>query len=300
MSNNKNNQDYYKQQDAGSRFATNMTEEDVDPRYAKYNGFSSRKEAILATIQNYLGNCKTMLLSSLSHLRAPSTIIVILFLVALYIILGVTGNVDYAFSIRSESIREMNIKLDIIVNALLGFFYGPATSCISSILCTLVKMVVSENNFFGGYLLLSAFSGFLHGWILYRHKTMWFGTRFRGFFSDLLAKCVITRLVVAIIINVLLKGIIYKISIGLPLSEYILYYNYSNVPLTSFSDFIEVFIAGFLVDTFVIYFAMIVINFIASKAFPVQYAQPELFIDENGAIINLEEEIPQDDNYPHD
>lgn len=289
----KNNNNYqYEEHAASSRFANDTQGPNYDPRYAKYNGFSSRREAILASLQNYFGNCKTMLISSISHMISPSTIIVILFLVALYIILGVTGNVDYAFSIRSEGIREMNIKLDIIVNALLGFFYGPATSCISSILCTLVKMAVSGDSVFGGYVLLAGFSGFLHGWILYRHKTMWFGTRFRGFFSYLLVKCIITRLVVSIIINVLLKGIIYKISIGLPLSEYILYYNYSNVALTSFSDFTEVFVAGFIVDTFVIYFAMIVINFIASKAFPVQYAQPELLIDENGALINLEEEIP--------
>lgn len=289
MSNN--NQDFYKEQAAGSRFANNISENDIDPKYAKYNGFSSRKEVVFATIQNYLGNCKTMLLSSLSHMRAPSTIIIIIFLVALYIILGVTGTVEFSFSI-SENIREIKISLDIIVNALLGFFYGPATSCISVTLCCLVKMVVSpEDDFFIGYVILAAIAGFLHGWILYRHKTMWFGTRFRGFFSDLLAKCVVTRFVVSVIVNVLLKAIIYRIFINIPVYTSILHYKYSNVPLESFSDFVEVFIAGFIVDTFVIYFAMIIVNFIASKAFPVQYAQPELFIDENGALINLEEEI---------
>ena len=53
----------------------------------------------------------------------------------------------------------------------------------------------------------------------------------------------------------------------------------------------EVFIAGFIVDTLVIYITLVVVNFVASKAFPVQYAQPELVIDENGALINLEEEF---------
>lgn len=291
-----NNKEHYNEQAAGSRFAANMTEKDIDPRYARYNGFSSRKEVILEMLQNYLGNCKTMLLSSFSHLRAPSTIIVIIFLVALYIILGVTGHLEFSFAI-SEDIREIKISLDIIVNALLGFFFGPVTSCISVTLCCLVRMLVSpDNGFFIGYVILASIAGFLHGWILYRHKAMWFGTRFRGFFTDLLSKSIVTRLVVSIVVNVLLKAIIYKIFIGYPIYEYILHYNYSNVPLTSFSEFIEVFVAGFIVDTLVIYITLVVVNFVASKAFPVQYAQPELVIDENGALINLEEEFIEKSN----
>jgi len=286
-----NNKNHYDEQAAGSRFAANTTEKDVDPRYAKYNGFSSRKEAILEMLQNYFGKCKTMLLSSLSHLRSPSTIIVIIFLVALYIILGVTGHMEFSFAI-SEDIREIKISLDIIVNALLGFFFGPVTSCISVTLCCLVRMLVTpDNGFFIGYVILASIAGFLHGWILYRHKAMWFGTRFRGFFTDLLSKSIVTRFVVSVVVNVLLKAIIYKIFIGYPIYEYILHYNYSNVELTSFLEFIEVFIAGFIVDTLVIYITLVVVNFVASKAFPVQYAQPELVIDENGALINLEEEF---------
>ena len=289
-----NNKKHYDEQAAGSKFAANMTENDVDPRYAKYNGFSSRKEVVLEMLQNYFGNCKTMLLSSLSHLRSPSTIIVIIFLVALYIILGVTGHLEFSFAL-SEDIREIKISLDIIVNALLGFFFGPVTSCISVTLCCLVRMLVTPNNaFFVGYVILASIAGFLHGWILYRHKAMWFGTRFRGFFTDLLSKSIVTRLVVSVVVNVLLKAIIYKIFIGYPIYEYILHYNYSNVELTSFSEFMEVFIAGFIVDTLVIYITLVVVNFVASKAFPVQYAQPELIIDENGALINLEEEFMEE------
>lgn len=285
------NKKNYDEQAAGSRFAAGMTEKDIDPRYARYNGFSSRKEVVLEMLQNYFGNCKTMLLSSLSHLRAPSTIIVIIFLVALYIILGVTGHLEFSFAL-SEDIREIKISLDIIVNALLGFFFGPVTSCISVTLCCLVRMLVTpDNGFFIGYVILAAIAGFLHGWILYRHKAMWFGTRFRGFFTDLLSKSIVTRFVVSVVVNVLLKAIIYKIFIGYPIYEYILHYNYSNVELTSFSEFMEVFIAGFIVDTLVIYITLVIVNFVASKAFPVQYAQPELVIDENGALINLEEEF---------
>ncbi|MBE7033899.1 MAG: hypothetical protein E7406_06690 [Ruminococcaceae bacterium] len=286
----KNEKNYYEDQAARSRFAVGMDEEEYDPRYEKYNGFSNRREMIFASIQNYFGNCKTMMSSSIHHLRAPSTIIVIIFLVALYIILGVTGIVGFEFSIN-ENIREMKISLDIIVNALLGFFYGPVTSCISVTLCCLVKMVVSpDNDFFIGYVILAAVAGFLHGWILYRHKTMWFGTRFRGFFTDLLAKTIVTRFMVSIVINVLLKGLILYIAFQYPIYEFILHYKYSEVELVTFSAFVEVFIAGLIVDTLVVFFTLSAVNFLASKAFPVQYAQPELFIDENGALRNLEEE----------
>lgn len=286
----KNEKNYYEDQAASSRFAVGMDEEEYDPRYEKYNGFSSRREMIFASIQNYFGNCKTMMSSSIHHLRAPSTIIVIIFLVALYIILGVAGIVGFEFSIN-ENIREMKISLDIIVNALLGFFYGPVTSCISVTLCCLVKMVVSpDNDFFIGYVILAAVAGFLHGWILYRHKTMWFGTRFRGFFTDLLAKTIVTRFMVSIVINVLLKGLILYIAFQYPIYEFILHYKYSEVELVTFSAFVEVFIAGLIVDTLVVFFTLSAVNFLASKAFPVQYAQPELFIDENGALRNLEEE----------
>lgn len=282
------NNNYYDDQAASSRGASSNYSEE-NPDNSKFDGFSSRREMISAMLFNYWGNCKTMLMSSLNHLRAPSTIIVIVFLVATYIILGVAGIVDFSFSIN-ENIREIKVSLDIIVNALLGFFYGPVTSCISVTLSCLVKMVVSpEDDFFIGYVILAAAAGFLHGWILYRHKTMWFGTRFRGFFTDLLSKCIITRFVVAVIVNILMKAVIYKIFVNIPIYTTILHYKYSKVPLVSFSEFMEVFVAGFIVDTLVVFVALSVVNFLASKAFPVQYAQPSLIIDENGALINLEE-----------
>ena len=153
-------------------------------------------------------------------------------------------------------------------------------------------MVASpEDDFFIGYVILAAVAGFLHGWILYRHKTVWFGTRFRGFFTDLLSKCIITRFVVAVIVNILVKAVIYKIFVNIPIYTTILHYKYSKVPLVSFSEFLEVFIAGFIVDTLVVFIALTVVNFLASKAFPVQYAQPSLLIDENGVVINMEEEF---------
>ena len=279
MSKNKNN--IFEEHASSSRFANENMENHSSSESSNYDGFSSLSEMRREAFQNYLGNCKTMLWSSLNHLRAPSTIIVIIFLVALYIILGVAGIFGFEFSIN-EDIREMRISLDIIVNALLGFFYGPVTSCISVTLCCLVKMVVSPDaSFFIGYVILAAIAGFLHGWILYRHKTMWFGTRFRGFFTDLLSKTIVTRFVVAIVVNILLKAIIYKIFIDFPISQTILHYNYSEVALVSYWDFLEVFVAGFIVDTIVVFAALVVVNFLASKAFPIQYAQAEMFMEEN-------------------
>ncbi len=281
---------YYEDQGASSRFADVMPDEEYDPRYEKFNGFSSRREMIIDSIQNYFFNCKTMLLSSLNHLRAPSTIIVIIGLVALYIILTVAGIVGFEFSVN-DNIRQMRISLDIVVNALLGFFYGPVTGCISFTLCCLLKMVLSpENDFFLGYVMLASIAGFIHGWILYRHKTLWFGTRFRGFFTDLLVKSIITRLVVSIVINILLKGLILYIYLQYPLDEFILHYKYSEVALSSFSAFLEVFVAGLIVDTLVIFLTLSAINFIAAKAFPVEYEEPELLINENDALNSLEED----------
>lgn len=285
----KNEKSFYEEAQAGARFAY-MDEEDFIPNYGKYDGFSSRREMIFASIQNYWGNSKTMMASSLSHLRSPITIFVIMLLIALYIILGVAGTVEFSFYSK-KVVQYITTNLDIIVNALLGFFYGPVTCCISVTICCLVRMITTRQGFFIGYVITAAVAGFLHGWILYRHKTMWFGTHFRGFFTDLLAKSFTTRFMVSAIVNIFLKAVIYKIFIDYPIYEFIMRYSKSGVELTSISEFLKVFVVSLAFETIVIFLALAVVNFIASKAFPVQYASPSLMIDENGEIIDLEDEI---------
>lgn len=285
---NKNKNDFNEQM-ASARFASTEGA-DFGEGYAEFDGFSSRREMIFASIQNYWGNSKVMMMSSLSHFRSPVTIIVIILLIAVYILLGVAGTVEFSFYSK-KVVQYITTNLDIIVNALLGFFYGPITCCISVTICCLVRMITTGQGFFVGYVIGAAVAGFLHGWILYRHKTMWFGTRFRGFFTDLLAKAFMTRFVVSVVVNIFLMAIIYKIFIDYPIYEYILHYSKSGVELTSISEFLKVFVVSLVFETFVIFAGLAVINFIAAKSFPSQFEQPSLIIDENGALINMEEEM---------
>ncbi len=292
MSKNKGtNKADFEQRAASSR--TYIMDEDFYHGSPEFDGFSNRREMIYASIQNYFGNSKTMLLSSLHHLNSPATIIVIILLIAIYILLGVAGTVQFSFYSK-EVVQYITTNLDIIVNALLGFFYGPVTCAISVTLSCIVRMIASRQGFFIGYVITAAVAGFLHGWILYRHKTMWFGTRFRSFFTDLLAKAFLTRFVVSAVVNIFMKAIIYKIFIGYPIYEFILHYSKSEVELASFSQFLQVFTVSLAFDTLVIFIGLVVVNFIASKAFTLQHTQPSLIIDENGTIINMEEEMMED------
>ncbi len=285
----KNEKSFYDEKEIGARFAY-VGEDEFIPDYGKFDGFSTRREMIYASIQNYFGNSKTMMISSLGHLRSPATIFVIMLLIALYIILGVAGTVEFEFYSK-KVVQYITTNLDIIVNALLGFFYGPVTCSISVIICCLVRMITTRQGFFLGYVITAAVAGFLHGWILYRHKTIWFGTRFRGFFTDLLAKSFITRFMVSAIVNIFLKAIIYKIFVDYPIYEFIMRYSKSGVELTSISEFLKVFVVSLAFETMVIFVALAFVNFIASKAFPVQYANQSIMIDENGELINLEDEM---------
>lgn len=265
----------------------------------EYNGFSSRQEMIFASLQNYWGNSKVMMMSSLSHLRSPITIAVIFLLIAVYIFLGVVGTIEFSFY-NKNVVQYITTNLDIIVNALLGYFFGPITACISVTLCTLVRMIFDGDGFFFiGYVLIASVAGFCHGWILYRHKTLWFGTRFRGFYSDLLVKSFITRVSISVFINILLKAVVSKIFYGLPIYSFsILNYEKSGVKLESFGEFLGVFLVNLVFETLVVFLGLSIINFIIRKAFPAPFTQPSLIIQNDGTIINPEEEMMEDEG-PH-
>lgn len=262
----------------------------------EFDGFSSRKDMIFASLQNYWGNSKVMMMSSLSHLRSPITIAVIFLLIAVYIFLGIVGTIEFSFY-NNEVVQYITTNLDIIVNALLGYFFGPVTACISVTLCTLVRMIFDGDGFFFiGYVLIASVAGFSHGWILYRHRTIWFGTRFRGFYSDLLVKSFKTRLFISVFINILLKAVVSKIFYGLPIYSFsILNYEKSGVKLESFGEFLGVFSVNLLFETMVLFVGLAVINFIISKAFPAHTEQPSLIIQQDGTIINPEEEMLEDE-----
>ena len=287
--NKENKKNILNEKEMGSRLP-NINEEDFNPEEGRFDGFSSRREMILASIHNYLGNSKIMMLSSLSHLRSPITIFTIILLIAVYIMLGVAGTVEFSFYSK-KVVQYITTNLDIVVNALLGFFYGPVTCCISVTLCCLVRMIATKQGFFIGYVITATVAGFMHGWILYRHKTMWFGTRFRGFFTDLLAKSFATRLMVSLVVNIFLKALIYKIFINYPIHEFIMRYSKSGVELTSYSQFFLVFVVSLVFETAVIFLALAIINFIAAKAFPAQYIGPDVLFEQDEEFMEYEDEM---------
>ena len=255
---------------------------------AEFRGFKTRKDMMIDSLQRYWESCKVMMMSSLNHMRNPVTIIVILFLIALYILLGYAGKIGFQFY-NVDIVQEITTNLDIIVNAVLGYFFGPVTCAIGVALCTIVRMIVKLSRFYSIYFICATVAGFMHGWILYRYKNMWFGTRFRGFYTDLLAKVSLTRFAVSTFVNVLLMAILYRIMYDWPIYDYFMLYSKSGVEMSSFYEFISVFIVSLLFETLIVYVGLVVINFIVAKAFPSQFREPSLIINEDGEIINPEE-----------
>ena len=68
-------------------------------------------------------------------------------------------------------------------------------------------------------------------------------------------------------------------------------YSKSGVELTSYFEFFTVFIVSMLFEMLIVFAALTIINFVVMKAFPSQFAEPELIIDDNGNIINPEEDF---------
>ncbi len=256
----------------------------------EFQGFKTRKDMILDSLQRYWDSCKVMMMSSLNHMRSPVTIIVMIFLIALYILLGWAGSIGFQFY-NIDVVQYITTNLDIIVNAILGYFFGPVTCAIGVALCTIVRMIVKLSRFYAIYFICATVAGFLHGWILYRHRNMWFGTRFRGFFTDLLSKVSLTRFMVSTFINVLLMAVLYQVMYDVPISKYLMLYSKSGVELTSFYEFLSVFVISLLFETLIVYVALVVINFIVSRAFPSQFVEPSLIVNESGDIINPEDDI---------
>lgn len=255
----------------------------------EFQGFASRKDMFIDSLQRYWENCKTMMMHSLMQLTSPVTIIVILLLIATYILLGYAGNIGFSF-FNTQVVQYITTNLDIIINAVLGYFFGPITCAISVALCCIVRMIVKLDSFYFIYFFCATVAGFLHGWILYRHKAMWFGTRFRGFYTDLLSKVVLTRFLVSSLINIGLLALLYAVMYQVPVHSYLMLYSKSGVELTSINEFLSVFVVSMLFEMLIVFVALSVINFIVMKAFPTEFEDPDLIIDENGAIINPDED----------
>ncbi len=254
-----------------------------------FEGFASRKDMLIDSVQRYWENCKVMMWSSLAHLKSPVTIIVIILLIATYILLGYAGTIGFQFY-NIDIVQIVKTNLDIVVNAVLGFFFGPVTCAIGVALCCVVRMIVKLDGFYAIYFACATVAGFMHGWILYRHKTMWFGTRFRGFYTDLLSKIATTRFLVSTLINIGLLSLLYATLYDVPVNEYLMLYSKSGVELTSMYEFFSVLVVSLLFEILIVFVTLSIINFIVMKAFPAQFDTPELILDENGTLINVEDE----------
>ena len=90
-------------------------------------------------------------------------------------------------------------------------------------------------------------------------------------------------------------AVIYRVFIDYPVIEYLKNYSKSGVPLNTPYEFLRVFAVGIIFESIVIFVALVVINFIVAKAFPSQFEQPSLIIDEKGELINIEDELYSDD-----
>ncbi|MBR1968822.1 MAG: hypothetical protein IKA17_00485 [Clostridia bacterium] len=237
----------------------------------------------------YKFSCREMLQSSASHLLKPVTIIVIILLIATYILLGVAGTVGFSF--YSSNIEHyVTTNLDIIVNALLGYFFGPVTCAISVTLCTIVRMIAMGSNFFIGNVLGACMAGFIHGWILYRLRPYWLETRFRSFYTDMLIKTIETRLFVSTFVNIIFMSVMHKLLNGYPFIVYLTFYSKSRIPLSSVSEFFKVFVLGIAFESIVVFVAIVIANFIAHRAFASQFVKPDVIVDRHGHIIT-----PDDD-----
>ncbi len=242
----------------------------------------------------YRDKCKMMLLSSASHLKQRSTLIVMLILIGAYILLGVIGSVAFSF-FSNNIVQYVTTNLDIIVNALLGFYYGPITCAIGVALCTIVRMIAIHPDASLLYSIGAMVAGFIHGWILYRYKITWFGTRLRGFYTDLLTKVVWTRLCVSVVVNILIMSVIYKVFVGYPFSFFFTTYSKSGVLLSSPAEFFMVFIVSSLFESLIVFLSLVLVNFIVSRAFPQWNSQPSLIVNNKGEIINVEDEFDEEE-----
>lgn len=240
---------------------------------------------------SYKQACGEMLKSSASHLLKPVTIIVIIVLIAAYILLGVAGTVGFSF--YSANIEQyVTTNLDIIVNALLGYFFGPVTCAVSVTLCTIVRMIAMGSNFFIGNILGACMAGFIHGWVLYRLRPYWLETRFRSFYTDILVKTIQTRFLVSTFVNIIFMSVMHKLLNGYPFTVYLTFYSKSGIPLSSVGEFFKVFFLGIAFESIVVFVAIVIANFVAYRAFPSQFIKPDVIVDRHGHIIT-----PDDDQY---
>ena len=238
----------------------------------------------------YSEKFKNMILSSVGHFKNPVTIVAIILLMGIYILLGVAGSIGFNYY-NNEAIKNVTTNLDIIVNAVLGFFFGPVVCSIGVTLCGVARMIANGDSLFIGNLIGSILAGFLHGWFLYGLKIKWFGSRFKSFYVDLFVKIAVTRFVVSSFINVLFMSAIYSLATSVPIKYFLIYYEKAGIPITSPLEFLEIFFLAVAFETILVFVALSCINFIVTKAFPSYFQNQYLVINEDGEFVDIEDEM---------
>jgi len=276
-----------------ARFAPESVKNARNSQEESYDGFSKKSDYLMDGFQRHVENCKEMLFSSIEHFRNPVTIIVILLLMGIYILLGVTGSVGFDYY-NNEAVKNINTNLDIIVNAVLGFFFGPVVCAVGVTLCGVARIIAEGESFFIGNLAGAFVAGFIHGWILYRMRVRWFGTRFRSFFVDLFVKIVTTRIVVSAFVNVLMMSVIYSLATSVPIKYFLIYYEKAGVAINTPMEFIEIFFIAVAFESLIVFVAIYCINLFVMKAFPSYFGSPYLIVGKNGELINKENEMEDD------
>ena len=271
---------------AGSRYSRGHSK----TKQIGFDDYPEEAEIFPGASMKYREKCKQMLLSSAGHLKNPVTIVAIILLMGVYILLGVAGSIGFDYY-NNEAIKNVTTNLDIIVNAVLGFFFGPVVCAVGVTLCGVARMIANGESFFIGNVLGAFIAGFIHGWFLYGLKVRWFGTRFKSFFLDLFVKIVATRFVVSTFINVLMMSAIYSLATKVPIKYFLIYYEKAGVPITSPLEFFEIFFLAIAFETILVFVALSCINFIVMKAFPSYFENQYLVVDEKGNFINVEDEM---------
>ena len=291
--NKENGNEFHESEFTSGKFANNteVEQRELSMEYEEdpYNGFSSRGDYLWDKLYRYMDASKHMMAMSAAHLKNPFTVIVIILLVILYILLGVAGTVSFSFY-SGKVVQYINTNLDIIVNAFLGYFYGPVTCAVSVGLCCIAKIIANRSNFFFGYLIGAVMAGFLHGWILYRMKYCFFKPWFTKFWADLLSRVVATRVIISLFINIILMSVLYRVFVHYPFYYFFKYYSKSGVPLNSPLEFIKILVVSIIFESAVVYVSLMIFDFVARKSFLKRQNDVSIVVNKDGQIINNEED----------
>lgn len=137
-----------------------------------------------------------ILSTSVKELKSLRTLTTLSFLIALNIVMSQT------LSIKIGS--EFSIGFGFLAIATAAYFYGPVTGGVTAAICDLIKAIFFPfGTFFPGWTLSAFIGGFIYGIFLYRKQVK-------------LYHCILAKLFIAIIVNILLNALWINLTFGTP------------------------------------------------------------------------------------